>query len=46
MDRAGIYPEIWQENESLEYATENFEQLKIFYNTAAADGYAMITFIA
>lgn len=46
MDRAGIYPEIWQENESLEYVIDNFEQLKVFYDAAAADGYAMITFVA
>ena len=46
VDRAGIYPEIWQENESLKYLTENFEQLKNFYHLAAANGYAMVTFIA
>ncbi|MCF0059848.1 YfbM family protein [Dyadobacter sp. CY356] len=46
MDKAGIYPEIWQENESLEYVTENFELLKVFFDTAAANGYAMITFIS
>lgn len=46
MDEAGIYPEIWQEDDALDYACENFMSLKEFYASAAAENKAVITFIA
>lgn len=45
MNEAGIYPQIWDEEESLEYALDNFELLKEFYQTAERENKAVITFI-
>jgi hypothetical protein len=45
MNAAGVYPEIWDDSESKDYVTEYFEQLKEFYQTAAKEGKAVISFI-
>ena len=41
----GIYPEIWNDSDSLEYLIEDFNTLKEFYNQAAAKELAVIVFI-
>ncbi|MBC7451002.1 MAG: YfbM family protein [Cytophagales bacterium] len=41
----GIYPEIWDEAEAVDYLIENFLLLKLFYNKASDDQQAMISFI-
>jgi hypothetical protein len=46
MNRAGVYPEVWDEPESLEYVLSNFEQLKDFYKIAEKEKMAVITFIS
>jgi hypothetical protein len=45
MNAAGIYPQVWDEPESLDYVLDNFEQLKAFYKTAERENKAVITFI-
>ena len=45
MMKLGIYPEIWDEIESLEYLIENFKALKEFYNKAAVENQAVIIFV-
>jgi hypothetical protein len=45
MMKAGVYPEIWNNDESLEYLLENIEVLKAVYKSAAADGNSIITFL-
>jgi hypothetical protein len=45
MMELGIYPEIWDEIESLEYLIENFKALKEFYNKAALENQAVIIFV-
>ena len=45
MKEMGIYPEIWDNNESLEYLIEHFNTVKEFYNKAAAGNQAVIIFI-
>jgi Domain of unknown function (DUF1877) len=45
MNEAGVYPQVWDETESLEYALDNFELLKKFYRTAEKENKAVITFI-
>ena len=45
MMEMGIYPEGWDNNESLEYLIENFNSIKDFYNRAAVDNQAVIIFI-
>lgn len=46
LDEAGIYPEIWQEENAMDYAVDYFEQLKAFYALASEKGNAVITFIS
>lgn len=45
MMEMGIYPEIWDENESLEYLIEDFNKVKDFYDKATAENQAVIFFI-
>jgi hypothetical protein len=45
MNEAGIYPEIWEEAESIDYVLDNFEELKRFYKIAEEESKAVITFI-
>ena len=45
MMEMGIYPEVWDDNESLEYLIENFNTLKDFYDKASALNQAVIIFI-
>jgi hypothetical protein len=45
MNDEGVYPEIWDEPESVDYVLENFEQLKEFYRTAERQNMGVITFI-
>lgn len=45
MNAAGIYPEVWDEAESLDYLIDYFGQLKEFYKTAEAENKAVITFV-
>lgn len=40
-----IYPEIWNDQNSLEYLSGSFSSLKEFYNAAAEKGQAIIIFI-
>jgi hypothetical protein len=46
MTKAGIYPNIWDDDNSLEYLLDNIEVLKVFYKTAAEDGNGVITFLS
>jgi hypothetical protein len=45
MMEMGIYPEAWDNDESLEYLVESFNTVKDFYNKAAADNQAVIIFL-
>ncbi len=45
MMELGIYPEAWDEDESLDYLVENFISLKDFYYNAATNNQAAIVFI-
>lgn len=45
MNDAGIYPEVWDEPESLDYVLDNFEQVKEFYRMAEKENKGVITFI-
>lgn len=45
MMEMGIYPNIWDNNESLEYLIENFSTLKNFYNKASTENQAVVFFI-
>ncbi len=45
MNGMGIYPEIWHENISREYAFDNLSTLKDFYNKASVNSEAVIVFI-
>jgi hypothetical protein len=46
MNRQGIYPEIWDEDDTIDYVLENFEAVKKCYGQAAANGEAVISFIS
>ena len=45
MMELGIYPEIWDGDDGLEYVTDYFADLKKFYKIAAANNQAVIIFI-
>jgi hypothetical protein len=45
MNELGIYPEVWDNNESLEYLIDNYTSLKDFYYHAVKDSQAVIIFI-
>ena len=45
MMEMGIYPEVWDDMDSLEYLIETFNSLKDFYSSAAAENKAVIIFI-
>jgi len=45
MNEAGIYPEVWDEAESLDYVLDYFGQLKEFYKTAEKENKAVVTFV-
>jgi hypothetical protein len=45
MNELGIYPEVWTEDESLEYLLENFTAFKEFYKKASENQEAIITFL-
>lgn len=45
MNEAGVYPEVWEEPESLDYVLDYFEQLKAFLKTAETNNMAVIMFI-
>lgn len=46
MNQAGVYPEGWDEPESLDYVLDYFDQLKDFYKIADKESNAVITFIS
>lgn len=46
MNAAGVYPEIWNESDALDYIQEYFDQMKQFYHIAAREDKAVITFIS
>jgi hypothetical protein len=45
MMEMGIYPEVWEDIESLEYLIENFNTIKDFYNKASTENQAVIIFM-
>lgn len=45
MNAAGVYPEVWEDSESIDYVMDYFEQLKEFYQVAAKEGKAVVSFI-
>ena len=46
MMELGIYPEIWDEDdEAIDYLSENYNLIRDIYEKAAANGEAIITFI-
>ena len=45
MDELYIYPEGWDDPESLQYLLDNFTLLKDFYNKASGENQAVIIFI-
>ncbi len=45
MMEMGIYPEVWNDIDSLEYLMEEFNSMKDFYNKATAENQAVIFFI-
>lgn len=42
----GVYPEIWEESDVLEYLLEYFVQMKEFYKRAANENKGVISFIS
>lgn len=47
LENNGIYPEIWDEGEeALEYLQNSFEALRAYYLAAAANGEAMLLYLA
>ncbi|KAA3440783.1 YfbM family protein [Rufibacter hautae] len=45
MMEAGVYPQIWDQEEAFEYLQENFKQLKEFYAIAEKEQNAVISFL-
>lgn len=45
MNALGVYPQIWDEEESIEYLIEKFDILKALYNDAVSQGQSVIFFI-
>ncbi len=45
MNQDGVYPEVWEEEESMNYLIENFNLLKDFYTKAANENEAVIVFV-
>ena len=45
LNNAGVYPEIWEEEESKDYLFDNLRSLIVFYNEAADNQEAVIGFI-
>lgn len=45
MTALGVYPEIWDEEDAVEYLIEKFDMLKAFYNDAVSEQHAVIFFI-
>lgn len=45
MNDAGIYPEIWQEDDALPEVVDNFERIREFFKVARIKGNAVVTFI-
>ncbi len=45
LDTAGVYPQIWSEEESKEYLFDNFKTLIVFYNEAVKNQEAVLSFI-
>lgn len=46
MNDLGIYPEVWDQPESLEYVLDYFDQLKDFYKIAESENKCVITYIS
>lgn len=46
MMEMGIYPEIWEDEDSLSFLTEHFESLKDFYNHASKNNQAVISILS
>jgi hypothetical protein len=46
MDEARVYPEVWEQEQSLDYVIDYFGQLKDFYKKAESEGKAVITFLS
>ncbi|ABG58373.1 conserved hypothetical protein [Cytophaga hutchinsonii ATCC 33406] len=40
-----IYPEIWNEDDAIEYLIENFDRLKAFYNAAVSENQSVVFFV-
>lgn len=45
MNELGIYPNVWNEEESLEYLTDYFKTVQEVYSKAAQNNQAIITFL-
>ena len=45
MNEAGIYPEVWDEDESKSYLFENLKEVIQFYSDAAKNEQVVIGFI-
>lgn len=45
MTALGVYPDIWDEEDAIEYLIEYFNNLKAFYHTAAQEEQAVIFFV-
>lgn len=45
MTDQGVYPEIWEESDGLEYLLDYFAEMKEFYKRAEARNMAVISFI-
>jgi hypothetical protein len=45
LDQAHVYPEIWDEPDSLEWIRGCYEPLSPFFGAAAADGHAMLLWL-
>jgi hypothetical protein len=45
MSELGIYPNVWNEEESLEYLTDYFKTVQEVYSKAAQNNQAIITFL-
>jgi hypothetical protein len=46
MNKKGIYPEIWEEEDALGFLLEHFVEIKDFYEKAAKENHAVINFIS
>lgn len=45
MNGAGIYPEIWEEDDALSEVVDSYERIREFFKVAALASNAVVTFI-